>query len=178
MTLRCNDMNIVIWCLNEHANVACILSSILNSFLSAITYLPVMTVGSLDANINIALPKYQQSNPTGITLDLNQISWIGIKKKTYFAFFWIYFIVSMNQISKMFGLIAAGLISDRFGRKKAMVVCSVLQILISIGVHFCFSFISLLIALMFSGCFNIMVLNPSYAFLSVFNQGRFKNHLY
>ena len=87
MTLRCNDMNIVIWCLNEHANVACILSSILNSFLSAITYLPVMTVGSLDANINIALPKYQQSNPTGITLDLNQISWIGEKKHIFLAFF-------------------------------------------------------------------------------------------
>ena len=78
---RAEIMNIVIKSLNEHANVAYILSSLLYSSLSAITYLPVMTVGFLDANINIALPKYQQSNPTGITLDLNQISWIGIKKK-------------------------------------------------------------------------------------------------
>ena len=47
-----------------------------------------------------------------------------------------------------------------------MQVCSLLQILISIGVHFSSSFLSLLVALSFSGGFNSMILNPSYAFLS------------
>ena len=47
------------------------------SFPSAITMLPAMTYGFVSAYITIALPKYQQPNPTGIILDLNQISWIG-----------------------------------------------------------------------------------------------------
>ena len=47
------------------------------SFPSAITMLPAMTFGFITAYVAIALPKYQQPNPTGIILDLNQISWIG-----------------------------------------------------------------------------------------------------
>ena len=78
----------------------------------------------------------------------------------------MYFPVSLNQISRMFGLMTAGVISERLGRKKAMLICSLLQISISIGVHFSSSFISLLVALAFSGGFNTMILNPSYAFLS------------
>ena len=66
----------------------------------------------------------------------------------------------------MFGLMLAGLISERFGRKKALLTCSLLQILISVGVHFSSSFTTLLIALTLSGGFNTMILNPSYAFLS------------
>ena len=66
----------------------------------------------------------------------------------------------------MFGLVIAGLISEWLGRKKALCVSSGLQILISVGVHFSSSFITLLIALIFSGFFNSMILNPSYAFLS------------
>ena len=56
-------------------------SSFLYSWLSAITMLPAMTYGFISAYITIALPKYQQANPTGVILDLNQISWIG--KKIY-----------------------------------------------------------------------------------------------
>ena len=78
----------------------------------------------------------------------------------------MFYQVSLNQPARMFGLMVAGLISERLGRKKALLVCSLLQILISIGVHFCSSFISLLVALIFSGCFNSMILNPSFAFLS------------
>ena len=53
------------------------LFSSLYPFLSAITILPSLTFGFISAYVTIALPKYQQPNPTGIILDLNQISWIG-----------------------------------------------------------------------------------------------------
>ena len=74
--------------------------------------------------------------------------------------------MSLNQPSWMFGLMVAGVISERLGRKKALLVCSLLQILTSIAVPFCNSFITLLVALTFLGGFNSMILNPSFAFLS------------
>ena len=45
--------------------------------ITAITMLPVLTHGCLNAYLTVALPKYLQSNPTGIVLDFLQVSWIG-----------------------------------------------------------------------------------------------------
>ena len=36
-----------------------------------------MTFGCVESFLTIALPKYQQPNPTGVILDFHQISWIG-----------------------------------------------------------------------------------------------------
>ena len=43
-----------------------------------------MAFGCVESFLAIALPKYQQSNPTGVILDLNLISWIGKKNKYRF----------------------------------------------------------------------------------------------
>ena len=76
------------------------------------------------------------------------------------------FLVSLNQLSQIFGLVLARLISDRLGRKKALCICSLLQILTSVAVHFSSSFTTPLLAITFSACFNTLFLNPSYSFLS------------
>ena len=47
------------------------------SIITAITMLPVMTHGCLNAYLTVALPKFQQSNSSGIVLDFRQVSWIG-----------------------------------------------------------------------------------------------------
>ena len=60
------------------------------SMITAITMLPVMTHGCLNAYLTVALPKFQHSNSTGILLDFRQVSWIGGFPKTrlfYFLFF-------------------------------------------------------------------------------------------
>ena len=42
----------------------------------AVTMLPVLTYGCVSAFLTIALPKLLTSNPTGIVLDVYQVSWI------------------------------------------------------------------------------------------------------
>ena len=59
--------------------------------------------------------------------------------------------VSLNQPSKMLGLVLSGLISDRLGRKRCLLVVSLLQITTSVSIHFCTSYIALLVALTLSG---------------------------
>ena len=44
---------------------------------SAIVMLPVLTHGTVSAFLTIALPKFQKQNPTGIIVDLYQVSWLG-----------------------------------------------------------------------------------------------------
>ena len=66
----------------------------------------------------------------------------------------------------MFGLILSGFISERLGRKKCLILVSVLQILTSVAIHFSTSYLTLLVALTFSGGLNSMVLTPSFSFLS------------
>ena len=78
----------------------------------------------------------------------------------------VYFAVSLNQPSKMFGLILSGFISEKLGRKKCLILVSFLQILTSVAIHFSNSYMTLLVALTFSGGLNSMVLNPSFSFLS------------
>ena len=42
----------------------------------AVTMMPVLTEGCVSAFLTIALPKLLTSNPTGILLDVYQVSWI------------------------------------------------------------------------------------------------------
>ena len=42
----------------------------------AITMLPVLTYGGVSAFLTIALPKLMTFNPTGIIIDVYQLSWI------------------------------------------------------------------------------------------------------
>ena len=44
---------------------------------SGMVMLPVLTHGTLSAFLTIALPKLQRPNPTGILVDLYQVSWLG-----------------------------------------------------------------------------------------------------
>ena len=54
--------------------------------ISAVTMLPVLSYGMDDAYLTVALPKYLENNPTGIVLDLDQLSWIG-KLEFSFSFY-------------------------------------------------------------------------------------------
>ena len=42
----------------------------------AVTMLPVLTYGCVSSFLTIALPKLLTPNPTGIILDVYQVSWI------------------------------------------------------------------------------------------------------
>ena len=44
---------------------------------SALVMLPVLTHGTVSAFLTIALPKLQKPNPTGMVIDLYQVSWLG-----------------------------------------------------------------------------------------------------
>ena len=44
---------------------------------SALVMLPVLTHGTVSAFLTIALPKLQKPNPTGLIIDLYQVSWLG-----------------------------------------------------------------------------------------------------
>ena len=44
---------------------------------SAMVMLPVLTHGTVSAFLTIALPKLQKPNPTGIVIDLYEVSWLG-----------------------------------------------------------------------------------------------------
>ena len=46
-------------------------------FTSALVMLPVLTHGTVSAFLTIALPKLQKPNPTGLIIDLYQVSWLG-----------------------------------------------------------------------------------------------------
>ena len=43
----------------------------------ALVMLPVLTQGTVSAFLAIALPKLQKPNPTGLIIDLYQVSWLG-----------------------------------------------------------------------------------------------------
>ena len=55
----------------KKANVARIFS------ICSIIMLPVLSFGFDGAFMTTAMPKYLKANPTGIVLDLYQVSWIG-----------------------------------------------------------------------------------------------------
>ena len=74
--------------------------------------------------------------------------------------------MSLNQPVQVVGLQGAGPLSERLGRRRSLMVCSVFQIIISLAIHFSSSYLTLLVSLTFSGALNSMVLNPSYAYLS------------
>ena len=135
----------------------------------AISMLPDLTHGCIISYLNTALPKFLQANPTGIVLDVHQVSWICKSIEDIYHLLQsvnVSFSVSLNQPSSMLGLIVAGPLSDRLGRKRTLIVGSFLQILVSVAIFFSGSYNSLLVALTFSGCFNVLIIPPSYAYLS------------
>ena len=74
--------------------------------------------------------------------------------------------MSLTKPAQVLGLQGAGLMSEKLGRRRSLMVCGLLQIVISLATHFSTSYLTLLVALTFSGALNSMVLNPSYAYLS------------
>ena len=74
--------------------------------------------------------------------------------------------MSLNKAARVLGLLGAGVMSEKLGRRRSLMVCGVFQIIISLATHFSSSYLTLLVTLTFSGALNSMVLNPSYAYLS------------
>ena len=83
--------------------------------------------------------------------------------------------MSLNQPARILGLFVSAGISEKFGRKKSLIVFGVCQIIVSFVVFLCSDYLSLLVALIFSGFLNCMVMNPSFALLSEISLIRFRS---
>ena len=83
--------------------------------------------------------------------------------------------MSLNQPSRILGLTVSAGISEKFGRKKSLIFFSVCQIIVSFAVFLCHSYATLLVALIFSGFLNCMVMNPSFALLSEISLIKFRS---
>ena len=67
------------------------------------------------------------------------------------------YVVSLSQLSGVIGVFLSGLMADKFGRKKSLIVSSILQILSAFCVYFCPSFLSLAAVLGISNLFSSTV---------------------
>ena len=74
--------------------------------------------------------------------------------------------MSINQPARVIGFFISSYLSERVGRKKSLILASVLQVTSAVSVYFCQSFLSLTLALSVSGLTLCMVMIPSYALLS------------
>ena len=65
--------------------------------------------------------------------------------------------VSLSQLSRVLGVFMSGLMADNLGRRRSLIVSSLLQLLAAIGVYFCTSFLSLAAVLAITTLFSSMV---------------------
>ena len=79
--------------------------------------------------------------------------------------------------TRIIGLFSSGFISDKLGRKKCLIVSSILQIASSCSAYFCSSFPALLTAVALSNLFSCMVQVPSYSLLSEICLITYRGHL-
>jgi len=128
---------------------------------AAIAMLPGFTFGALLAYLAMGLPQLQEPNPTGILLDIYQISWL----------------LTLSQPSRMVGTFITGYLAERIGRKKSLILCSFCQILGCLFIFLSNSFPSLMIALCLTGLTTGMALIPSYALLSELSLIRLRSSL-
>ena len=126
------------------------------SVIAAITMLPVMTHGCLNAYLTVVLPKFQQFNWTGIVLDYLQVSWIGRFRKEFHSIFLLFrfLLLTTDSLQWVWTNLPGCLVwwwldwsRSGWEGKKALLVCSLLQILTTIAVPFWTPCIILLVAL-------------------------------
>ena len=79
--------------------------------------------------------------------------------------------------TRIVGLFSSGFISDKLGRKKCIILSSILQIASSCSAYFCSSFSTLLTAVALSNLFSCMVQVPSYSLLSEICLITYRGHL-
>ena len=78
---------------------------------------------------------------------------------------------------RILGLFSSWFLSDKLGRKKCLIVSSILQIVSSCSVYFCSSFPTLMVAVALSNLFSCMVMVPSYSLLSEISTISLRGHL-
>ena len=78
--------------------------------------------------------------------------------------------MSIRKLAAILGLFLSSFLSDKFGRRKILMVGSLLQILTSCLFYFCNSFpsLTLMVAASMLSCFLVIV--PSYSLLSEVSQ--------
>ena len=74
--------------------------------------------------------------------------------------------MSIRKLAAILGLFLSSFLSDRIGRKKVLIVGSLLQILTSCLFYFCNSFLTLTLMVAASRPSCLMVKIPSYLMLS------------
>ena len=65
--------------------------------------------------------------------------------------------VSLSQLSRVLGVFMSGLMADNLGRRRSLIVSSLLQLLAAFGVYFCTSFLNLAAVLAITTLFSSMV---------------------
>ena len=78
--------------------------------------------------------------------------------------------MSIRKLAAILGLFLSSFLSDKFGRRKILIVGSLLQILTCCLLYFCNSFptLTLMVAASMLSCFMVIV--PSYSLLSEVSQ--------
>ena len=82
--------------------------------------------------------------------------------------------MSIRKLAAILGLFLSSFLSDKFGRRKILIVGSLLQILTCCLFYFCNSFptLTLMVAASMLSCFMVIV--PSYSLLSEVSQSIMK----
>ena len=75
-------------------------------------------------------------------------------------------LVSLNQPAAICGLVIAGFVSEKIGRRRSLMLFNFSQILVSFLVFSSHSYLALLASLLSSGILNYTVMIPSFALLS------------
>ena len=87
------------------------------------------------------------------------------------------FVVSLCQPARVLGFLVGGLLSEKFGRKKSLILISACQILTSVCLTFTYSFLTLLLAMCFSIFSLCLSTNPCYTFTTEISLIRLRSSL-
>ena len=85
--------------------------------------------------------------------------------------------MSINQPARVIGLFISGYLSEKMGRKRCLILGSIVQIISAISVYFCTSYESLMMTVALTGLSVCMVTIPSYALLSEICLIRYRSSL-
>ena len=85
--------------------------------------------------------------------------------------------MSINQPARVIGLFVSGYLSEKVGRKRCLILGSIVQIISAVAVYFCNSYESLMLTVALTGFSVCMITIPSYALLSEICLIRFRSSL-
>ena len=133
---------------------------------SLLAMLPFLTSGFYFAYSSMGLPQMLEPNGSGILLDIHQLSWIS----EYLFLIRIYLTHSLldgiGYLADIVGLFVTGYLSEKLGRKRMLILGSILQIITCCLIYFCNSFLTITSVFSMFTLTSYLVMEPSYSLLS------------